>query len=145
MALVKKGKHWHGDAQADIQSELIRYSEKNYPAQHFAEAVCTCGSHAFRLCVDDTEGAAVRACTICGAEHPIGDSEEYLADAELEECECPCGRRTFEITIGVALYDGSEYVRWIYIGCRCLECGLTACYGDWKNEFEDYRDLLRRI
>ncbi|WP_406699590.1 hypothetical protein V5E97_12080 [Singulisphaera sp. Ch08] len=144
MALVKRGKYWHGDAQADIQGELIRYSKKNYLAQHFAEAVCTCGSHTFRLCVDDTQGVAVRVCTICGAEHPIGDSDEYLADAELEECECPCGRGTFEITVGVALYDGSDDVRWLYIGCRCLECGLTACYGDWKNEFEDYRELLRR-
>jgi hypothetical protein len=145
VALIKKGKFWYGETQKDIQEELGRYGQKNYPIQHFAEAVCRCGSHAFRLLLDDNVGAAVRTCVACGAEHPIGDSEVYLADAQLEECECPCGQSTFEITVGVALYEGSDDVRWIYIGCRCPGCGLTACYGDWKNEFEDYRILLSRV
>ena len=47
-----------------------------------------------------------------------------------------------EVTAGVLLYDDSEDVRWRYLGCRCPSCGLTACYGDWKNEFEGYRELL---
>jgi hypothetical protein len=146
MALVKRGKHWYGDIQSDIRAELSRYSQRNgYLAHHFADAVCQCGSHSFRLRLDDAEGAAVRACTDCGNEHPIGDSPEYLADAELEECECPCGGGSFEITAGVSLYEGSEDVRWLYLGCRCPACGLTACYGDWKNEFEDYCKLLDRV
>lgn len=145
MALIKKGKFWYGETQKDIQGELGRYSQKNYPIQHFAEAVCGCGSRGFRMLLDENVGAAVRKCVACRAEHPIGDSEEYLADAQLEECECPCGQSTFEITVGVALYEGSDDVRWIYIGCRCPGCGLTACYGDWKNEFEDYRILLSRV
>ena len=45
----------------------------------------------FRLRLDDAEAAAVRACVSCGSEHPVGDSVEYLADADLQECECPCG------------------------------------------------------
>jgi hypothetical protein len=77
--------------------------------------------------------------------HPIGDSAEYLDDAQLEECECPCGHGSFEITAGVSLYKSSEDVRWFYLGCRCPVCGLIACYGDWKNEFEDYRKLLSRV
>lgn len=31
-------------------------------------------------------------------------------------------------------------VRWLYLGCRCVTCGLTACYGDWKNEYPGYGD-----
>ena len=42
-------------------------------------------------------------------------------------------------------YDQSEDVRWLYVGCRCPACGLTGCYGDWKNEFIDYRNLLARV
>jgi len=144
MAFHIRGKHHYADEQADIRVELQDYSAKSYPVQHFAEAVCVCGGCRFRLTVDDTEGAAVRECVSCGHKHPVGDSAEYLEDAELEECECPCGQAAFELTVGVALYPKSEDVRWIYLGCRCVGCGLVGCYGDWKNEYEGYQDLLAR-
>ena len=90
MALEDRGKHRFGDCQADIREEIVRYSQDNaYVAQHFADAVCQCGGRVFHLLLDDNQGAAVRRCTSCAAEHPIGDSDEYLADAELEECACP--------------------------------------------------------
>lgn len=75
------------------------------------------------------EGVAVRTCVGCHSEHPVGDSDACLEDAALEECACPCGR-------DVSLSEGSEDVRWLYAGCRCPSCGLTAVYGDWKNEFK---------
>jgi hypothetical protein len=146
MALTQKGKFHYGDTQADIRDELVRYSGLNgYPAAHFAEAVCQCGSHAFRLLIDDTEGAAVRACKHCGTEHPIGDAAQYLEDATLEECGCPCGSTVFEITIGVALYANSEDVRWTYVGCRCPGCSLTACFGDWKSDSGNYHKFLESV
>jgi hypothetical protein len=144
--LKKRGKYRYGDCQADIREELLRYSKANaYVTHHFADAVCKCGAKRFRLDLDDTEGAAVRTCVACGAEHPIGDSDEYLEEAELEECACPCDGEELEITVGVSLYEGSEDVRWLYLGCRCPECGLTAVYGDWKSEFNGYQDLLARV
>jgi hypothetical protein len=146
MALKKRGKHRYGDSQADIREELLRYSQANaYLAHHFADATCKCGGKLFRLALDDIEGVAVRTCAGCGAEHPIGDSDEYLEDAELEECACPCGGEEFEITVGVSLYEGSEDIRWLYLACRCPKCGLTAVYGDWKSEFNGYRELLARV
>lgn len=36
-------------------------------------------------------------------------------------------------------------MKWLDLGCRCTACGLTAVYGDWKNEYEDYQALLARI
>jgi hypothetical protein len=146
MALRQQGKHSYGDSQLDIRERLLTYSIKNgYPAEHFADAVCECGSRLFQLLLDEAAGAAVRVCSACSARHPVGDSEEYLADATLEECECPCGSGSFAITAGVALYSGSRDVRWFYLGARCPDCGLTACYGDWKNEFNGYEKLLHRI
>lgn len=146
MTLHKRGKHNYGDSQADIRDEVLRYSHLNgYVAQHFADAICVCGSKTFRLTLDDNEGAATRICSECNIEHAIGDSENFLEDASLEECDCPCGSESFEITIGVSLYDDSEDVKWLYLGCRCSKCGLTAVYGDWKNEFIGYRDLLARV
>jgi hypothetical protein len=117
MSLKKRGEHSYGDSQADIREELLRYSHANaYVTDYFADAVCKCGGKLFRLSLDDTEGAAVRKCNGCGIEHPIGDSDEYLEEAELGECACPCPK-----------------------------CGLTAVYGDWKNEFNGYRELLGRV
>ncbi len=146
MALHKRGKYRYGDSQHDIQAELSLYSHANgYPAVHYADAICVCGHKLFHLLLDDEQGAAVRICKHCAAQHPIADSSEYLEDAELDECECPCGFNTFQITAGIALYQDSADVRWLYIGCRCAQCGLTACYGDWKNEYNDFRELLRRI
>src|ERR1700730_10673971 len=107
MALVKRGNHWYGDGQADVRAELWRYSKQNaYVVHHFADAVCQCGGRVFRLRLDDLQGAAVRLCVACEDEHPIGDSAEYLGDANLEARECLCGRDDFEITVGVSLYDG---------------------------------------
>jgi hypothetical protein len=146
MALKRRGKFRFGDNQADIREEILRYSKSNaYRAQHFAEAACKCGGKLFRLALDDDEGAAVRTCIGCQTEHPIGDSDEFLDEAELAECACPCGGEEFEITVGVSLYEESADVRWLYLGCRCPKCGLTAVYGDWKNEFNDYRELLARV
>jgi hypothetical protein len=146
MALRKRGKWWYGDSRADIRHELVRLGTLNeYVPTEFADAKCSCGSDLLGLRVDDEQGAAVRVCAACGLEHPIGDSAEYLAEAELEQATCVCGKDVFEVVVGVSLYDGSEDVRWLYIGCRCPACGLTGCYGDWKNEFNGFRDLLARV
>ena len=147
MALRKRGKWRYGDSQTDIRAEIVRYSkEVGYLAEHFADAVCPCGGRVFALYLDDTAGVASRVCVACDAEaHPIGDSAEFMDEAEEEECACPCGEEALEITVGVSLYDDSEDVRWLYVGCRCPKCGLTAVYGDWKNEYNGYRELLARV
>jgi hypothetical protein len=146
MAIRKKGKWWYADSQADIRTELARVGDLNeYVPTQFADAICTCGNRTFQLALDDEQGAAVRTCSKCTTEHPIGDSDEYLEEAEIQQSECVCGKKVFEITVGVSLYEDSADVRWLYVGCRCPSCGLTGCYGDWKNEFNDYRKLLDRV
>jgi hypothetical protein len=146
VVLKRRGKHRYGDSQADLRAEVARYAEANgYPAAHFADARCACGGARFRVALDDVEGAAVRTCAACARAHPIGDSEEYLEGASLEECACPCGKELFEVSVGVSLYRGSDDVRWLYLGCRCPSCGLAAVYGDWKNEAGDYRAFLARV
>src|SRR5438093_9560840 len=108
MALRKRGKWWYGDSQADIRDEIVRYSKGvKYPAHHFADAVCKCSGTQFRLFLDDAQGVAVRGCVACDLEHPIGDSGEYLDEAELDDAACPCGSEQFEVTIGVSLYQDS--------------------------------------
>jgi hypothetical protein len=144
MAIRRKGGQRYADTQADIPEALRDYSRKSYPAEHFADAQCSCSARLFLLAIDETEGAALRKCTSCGAEHPMGDSAEYLEDAALEECGCPCGAEGLELTVGVALYAQSNDVRWFYIGARCPHCNMVGCYADWKNEFIGYQELLSR-
>jgi hypothetical protein len=92
MALKKRGKYWYGDSQADIRGELIRHGklDDEVPTQ-FKDVRCKCGSDTFRLTMDEEQGAAVRTCTACGTAHPIGDSDEYVKDANLEPRGCACG------------------------------------------------------
>lgn len=146
MALRKKDKWWYGESQADIRVEMTRFGEEGecVPTQ-FADAQCQCGNRLFQLALDEDQGVAVRICSQCHAEHPMADSEDYLDAAELELSVCVCEQDVFEITVGVSLYEESEDVRWLYVGCRCPACGITGCYGDWKNEFNGYRELLDRV
>ncbi|HEV7506683.1 MAG TPA: hypothetical protein VGS07_17445 [Thermoanaerobaculia bacterium] len=147
MTLRKKGQHWFGDDHADLREEILSYSQANsYPAEHFANALCSaCGNDLFRTFLDDTEGCAVRVCVSCQSKHFIGDSAEFADEANLEECACPCGKEIFQISVGVHLYPDSEDVKWLYLGLRCSSCGLSAVYGDWKNEYQDYRNLLALV
>jgi hypothetical protein len=146
MALRRRSGTYYGDGRADVETYIRKYSKANgYTATQFAEANCACGSAVFNVLLDDDEGVAVRRCVACKREHPMADGAEHLADATLDECECPCGKEAFEIVIGVALYAGSTAVRWLYLGCRCPACGLTGTYGDWKNEHEDADALLANV
>src|SRR5579862_5259845 len=145
MALRKRGAYRFGDGPDDLHVEIKRYSLLvGYQAEHFSDCVCACSNRLFKLALDEAQGAAVRQCIVCNAEHPIADSEEFLADATLEETECPWGKNGVELSLGVSLYENSEAVRWLYVGCRCSQCGLVAVYGDWKNEFENFRVLLAK-
>src|SRR6476620_6166388 len=101
MGLQKRGAHWYGESQADIRTELERYAElAGYPAERFADARCLCAGRLFALELDEAAGVAVRSCTSCGIRHVMADGAEYVAEAALEGCACPCGAETFELTLG---------------------------------------------
>ncbi len=142
MTLERRGAEYFGESAADTRAYLREYGAHRYVVEHFAEPKCACGGIVFRLQLDDNVGVAVRTCTSCAATHAVGDSAEYLAEAELDECECPCGSDHFELTVGTALYQESSAVRWVYVGARCPRCSRVGCYGDWKNEQDDYRAYL---
>jgi hypothetical protein len=145
MAIRRKGKKLFADAQADIAEALRDYSSDSYPASRFADAVCTCGQRTFVFAVDDQEGAAERQCVTCDTPALMANSTEVEDEMELEQCECPCGKDVFELTLGLALYaDSDDDVRWIYVGARCIACGQVGCYSDWKCDGDSAQDLLAR-
>lgn len=138
MTISRKSGHWFGTDDADIETEIVRYSKLNeYEATRFARAICTCGSASFKLGSDEEAGAARRACTACGESKLMGDSAEYVAAADLDNHTCICDYEDFGITSGVALYPNSNDVHWYYIGCRCRACNLIGVFADWKSESGD--------
>jgi hypothetical protein len=95
MALKECGKYRYGESQADLRAEVLRDGEENaYPSHQFADCLCACGGKRFRLSLDDAEGAGVRTCVGCDCVHPIGDSDEYLEEADQEECACRVAARS---------------------------------------------------
>jgi len=131
-----------------LKSQIVQYSTKNgYVAEHFVSPKCgACGGDVFALLMNENEGVAARVCTECHDEHGIGDSDDFIDEVdEVYEVECTCEGNQFNIVAGVALYADSEDVRWFYLGCKCVACGLSGVYGDWKNEFNGYRELLARV
>jgi hypothetical protein len=153
MTIRKRGKFWYGDSAADIRQVLANDYRKSYPPTVFADAVCECGGRVFSLEVVEDYGEVTWFCKTCTAMYLFHDQEingyyEGEADCEGEDCLCPCDQRRtsyFEITVGAALYEDSEDVRWLYIGCRCVACGLTACYADWNRVDLPYPRLFANM
>lgn len=73
----------------------------------------------------------------------MGDSRDYAEDAEFEEHVCVCDCEEFELAPAVALYAESNDVKWFYVGCRCIECGLVGVFVDYKCEAGDADVFLR--
>lgn len=147
MAITKKGEYYYGETHNDLREVLLNYSKKSdYEIEHFKDAICTCGSNVFTVLMNEEEGVAARVCVSCDEEHGIADSDEYIDEVEsIDEMECICGSNKFNITAGVSLYEESNDVRWFYLGLFCPECNCLGCYGDWKNEFIGYKQLLEKI
>jgi nitrite reductase/ring-hydroxylating ferredoxin subunit len=143
MTITKRGEYHYGEGHEDLHDLIELYAKAaGFSAEVFADAYCACEAKVFELYVDDEEGVAVRVCTACGADHPIGDSAQFLDEAELQQCECPCGAASFEVSSGACLHEDSDAVKWFYLAGRCTSCNFVAVFGDWKNEHESYEVLL---
>lgn len=120
------------DKYAELRREVLRYSTKNgYPIDRFEPVQCGCGRQDLCLSSDDEAGGAFAACPSCHAELDIRDSRQYAEDTVRNTCSCE--RDTLVLGIGTALYDdGSDDVRWVYVGGRCDACGLAGVYVDWQ-------------
>ena len=74
----------------------------------------------------------------------MGDSAEYAQDADFEGHKCICSAEEFELLSGVAVYEGTNDVRWYYIGCMCTTCHLVGVFADWKCEAGDADTFLAK-
>jgi len=123
-------------AERDALADSIRdYASGNYAVAEVRHSTCTCGADRFEVQADDTEGCALRRCVACEQEHLICDSEEYWDESNAEQCFCTCEKGIFQVAVGFALVEDKTNVRWLYVGMRCVACGLAGVYADWKIDY----------
>ncbi|RKH88753.1 hypothetical protein D7Y21_13605 [Corallococcus sp. AB045] len=78
------------------------------------------------------------------APNDLGGREPQPTAADLQRSECLCGAVAFQIVSGVALYEGTQDVRWLYVACFCPACGFIGVHSDWRCEGGEADAFLAR-
>ena len=113
----------------ELERSILDYSMKlGYRATKIDPVICPCGSDEFYLESDDG-GGAVCICALCKEEKDIQGSREFIE--EPVQNICTCDSEKFDIAVGLAFYDASDDIRWVYVGAKCTNCGLAGVYVDW--------------
>ena len=144
MSIDTSGKWWVGSEPADLASYLQALSVNSYKVSEFRLSRCQCSGIRFRLGVQTEEGVAKRVCSDCEAKHFICDSGQYRASGmRLKYFKCvTCKSSVANVGVGFALYDDRSAVHWLYVGERCVECGVLGSMADWKVAYESSLHLL---
>ncbi|UMQ59130.1 hypothetical protein [Leptospira interrogans] len=147
MTVNTSGKWWIGSEPTDIAEFLSAYSQDGYPISEFRLSKCECGSVTFGLEADDNEGVARRLCTQCGTAHFICDSAEHWPDAEPEQWKCiECDSLHTNVGVGFAMHKNPpSEIHWLYVGCRCTQCGVLGCFAEWKVGYSSSSHLLDTV
>ena len=72
-------------------------------------------------------------------------SEDYLDDADPGGVTCPCGADGSNVAVGFAQRSGSEEIRWVYLGLRCLSDGVLGGCADWKIDYSPSTHLYQAV
>lgn len=129
----------------DLADLLREHQSGGYAVQRVSEAVCAgCAGRRFNVMAADVEGCVQRLCVVCGDASYIADSADFVDEADLGECACPCGGEEFAVAVGFAFRSDGE-VRWVSIGLRCLRDGSLGVYADWKIDYSPSAHLLELI
>ena len=143
MPIDTSGKWWTGSTPEDIAEYLHALSADSYPATEFRLSSCKCGGVTFSLEVDQDEGVAKRICAACGSEHLVCDSaENYEPGAKLKKFKCVCKATLANVGVGFCLYEQANAVRWLWVGHRCVKCGVLGSMVEWKVGYEPSLHLL---
>ena len=114
-----------------LQFEIIRYSKLNgYEATKFDSLICSCNHTDFKLFSDDVEGGCSAECLNCNQSISVCESADYME--EVLQNICNCGNESLQIITGLAFYEDSTDIRWIYVGASCQMCNLVGVYVDWN-------------
>jgi hypothetical protein len=125
-------------------NDLHRYLKSVWGPVHATRlSKCLCGSREFRLRFVRGR-AAQRICTRCSAEHYIGTSGDNWNRSKPAAWKCKgCRGDRANIGVGFGLDDVGEYVQYMHVAQRCVQCGLLDHAVSWE-EFYDNR-LFRMV
>ena len=142
MSIDSTGTWWRGSEARDIQAFLEAYSARKHVICEFRPSICRCGSEVFLLEGDPHEGGARRKCFICRTLFYLADSEENWDEVNPVPCRCvECHTEPHNTGVGFAL-DARGEVTWIYVGVRCVNCGVLGSFTHWKAGYVPSRHLL---
>ena len=118
--------------------DIIKFLDE-YPENEISKTVIVkcrqCGSNIFTCLIDAFEGVIEVGCTACGTKRFLLDVDEWGDEDEPEYVECPLCEENkmnqFNIAVGF-VYRASGDVKWVYIGNRCISCGVIESCGDWR-------------
>jgi len=143
MPIDTSGKWWKGSTPEDIAEYLHALSADSYPSSEFRISRCQCGGVVFQLEVEQDEGVAKRTCASCGNEHLICDSaENYEEGTKLKKFKCVCKATLANVGVGFSFYEESKAIRWLWVGHRCVKCGVLGSMLEWKVGYEPSLHLL---
>ena len=119
------------DPYAALKDEVASYADENgYPVSRFEPVRCACGQEELLLFSDDDEGGAFAECPSCRTQTDIMNSRDYAQDPVQNVCNCDHERLL--LGVGTAVHDdGTDDIRWVYVGGLCKNCGLAGVYTDW--------------
>ncbi len=135
-SMIDKSKeYWYGDSADDIDEYLREYSMTD--TLDVKPVLChSCGSEALHLRIDPVEGAIQVKCPVCGYKKILLDCDEIWKEAKPRLNKCPiCKEKEHNVRVGF-LRRESGSVRWVYVGNRCVHCGVLGSCLDWKVSFE---------
>ena len=151
MSIDHSGEFWIGSEPADILDFLAAYSADGYQVTHARAAKCACGSDGFQLVFLPLNGIGRATCVACQDIKQIADAaalwDEAAEEEELEQAICPgCGSDACNLALGIAgLHDKPDQARWLYMGWRCIGCGILGSPYDTKMDGEQIEEMLKMM
>ncbi len=131
----KSKKYWYGDCADDIDEYLRAYTMKD--TLDVKPVVChSCQSEALHLRIDSIEEAIQVKCPVCGYKKILLDCDEIWKEARPRLRKCAiCKEKEHNVRVGLLRRENGS-VQWVYVGSRCVHCGVLASYLDWKINYE---------
>lgn len=151
MTIERRPQWWLGSEESDIGLYLEELT--NGTSERYTQSICSCSSTEFQVYFDREQGFVSRICTECLTEHLVCDSSDSQPDSSPHKFSCvQCGKTAANLGVGFALrprklteiFGQNRDVRWIWVGLRCVGCGVLGCIADWKIDYAPSNFLVNQ-